>query len=223
MGSRKALQPGLGQLPLLGTEEWGDNRISRPRPKRRLMFVFKPPAALTIKMNEDAAFYVASQNDRPPHPANLLHMSLVFVEEFEELPKALIRKAIAAAEEIRARPIPITLDSAGLFGATRHLALYPRGGNVPIWQFTELLGNALKRQNLPHFRAKDSTPHVTLVYGCGKIEPMPIERNYAWIAGEFMLVCSHIGETRHDEIGRWSLDPAAPAYVPRPQQLQFRI
>lgn len=218
-----ALQPKPSQLPLLGTEDWARNRSSRSRSKRQLIFVFKPPLALATRMHEDASFYIDGQSSHPPHPVEMLHISLLLVGEFEEVPDAIIAGALAAADEIRARPIPITLDSIGLFGGAKHLALYPGKNNGQAGQFADMLAGALKRRNLPYSCKRDSTPHVTLVYGCGRIEPKPITRNYAWIAGEFMLICSHIGETRHEEIGRWSLDPAAPPYPERPQQLKFRI
>ncbi|TWF52997.1 2'-5' RNA ligase family protein [Neorhizobium alkalisoli] len=223
MGAVEALQPKPGQLPLLGTEGWTRHRAVKGRSKSELIFVFKPPAALATRMHEDAALYMGGQSDRPPHPADMLHISLLALDDPKGTRDETVAKAVAAAVEISARPIPITLDSVGLFGGARHLALYPEKDHGQVAQFAERLAKALKGRNVPHSYKRDSTPHVTLVYGCGRIEPQPITRNYAWIAGEFMLICSHVGETRHEEIGRWQLDPAAPAYAERPRQLQLRI
>jgi 2'-5' RNA ligase len=187
------------------------------------MLVLKPSTPLGLIMHGDAMLHAANQSTRDAYPAHLLHMSLLCMEEFDEPPLPLIEATRMVMAGIQARPIPITLDSSGLFGGRRHLALYRAKGNPIVNQFAQMLRRALARHNLPNVWMADAAPHVTLIYGCGRIEAMPIERNYAWIAGEFMLVYSHYGETRHEEFGRWSFDPNAPAYPTRPEQLRMTI
>lgn len=221
-GSKMSLRKHASQLSFPFGESW--QLPNRPeRRKSKLMIVLKPSAPLGLIMHGDAMIHATNQNTRDAYPADLLHMSLLCMEEFDEPPAALIEATRMVMAGIHARPIPITLDSSGLFGGRRHLALYRAKGNPIVNQFAQMLRHALTRHNLPNVWMADAAPHVTLIYGCGRIEPMPIERNYAWIAGEFMLVYSHYGETRHEEFGRWSFDPNAPAYPMRPEQLRMTI
>ncbi|CDZ58043.1 2'-5' RNA ligase [Neorhizobium galegae bv. orientalis] len=222
-GSKMSLRKHAGQPSLPFGEGWLSKPTPPARRKSKLMFVLKPSAPLGLVMHGDAMIHAANENTRDAHPADLLHMSLLCMEQFEEPPMPLIEATKMVAASLQARPVPVTLDSSALFGGKRHLALYRARGNPVAVQFAQMLRRALARHNLPNYWMADTTPHVTLIYGCGRIEPMPIERNYAWIAGEFMLVYSHYGETRHEEFGRWSFDPNAPAYPTRPEQLRMMI
>lgn len=218
------MRKNTGQPSLPFDEGWPLPPSRAGTPKSKLMIVLKPPASVSLTMHGDAVLHAANQNiRREAYPAHLMHMTLLCVEGFDEPPKGLIEKTRMVAASIQARPLPINLDSSGLFGGKRHLALYPAQGNLLVTQFSRILSRALNRHNLPNFKMADATPHVTLIYGCGRIETLPITRNYAWIAGEFMLVYSHYGETRHEEFGRWSFDPDAPPYPSPPEQLRLKI
>jgi RNA 2',3'-cyclic 3'-phosphodiesterase len=219
------LRKNTGQPSLPFDEGWPPPLPGRLRsPTSKLMIVLKPSAPVSLAMHSDAVLHAANQNSRKDaYPAHLLHMTLLCMEGFDEPPRKLIEKTCMVAASIHARPLPITLDSSGLFGGKKHLALYPAQGNLPVTQFSKVLRRALNRHNLPNFQVADATPHVTLIYGCGRIETLPITRNYAWIAGEFMLVYSHYGETRHEEFGRWSFDPDAPPFPSPPEQLRLKV
>lgn len=213
-----------GQPSLPFDEGWPPPSSRARDPKSKLMFVLKPSAPVGLAMHDDAVLHAANQNSRKDaYPAHLLHMTLLCMEGFDEPPQTLIDRTCMAAADIQARPLPVTLDSSGLFGGKRHLALYRGQGNHLVTQFSQVLRRALSRRNLPNFAVTGATPHVTLIYGCGRIETLPITRNYAWIAGEFMLVYSHYGETRHEEFGRWSFDPDAPPYPSPPEQLRLKV
>ncbi|WP_162894918.1 2'-5' RNA ligase family protein [Rhizobium terrae] len=212
-----------GQSSFPFGEGWLSGPSQPARPRSKLMFVLKPSVPLSLAMHDAAKLHAANQNARDAYPAHLLHMTLLCMEGFDEPPEALIRKTRPVVDDIRARPLPVTLDSSGLFGGRRHLALYCSEGNPPVTRFSRMLSQTLTRHNLPNFRMADAMPHVTLIYGCGRIEALPVVRNYAWIAGEFMLVYSHYGETRHEEFGRWSFDPNAPPYPTPPEQLRLKI
>lgn len=60
-----------------------------------------------------------------------------------------------------------------------------------------------------------------MIYGCGKIEPMPTGKPYSWLAGNFELVFSHNGETRHESLGRFALSAKADRYEPLESQLHL--
>ncbi|MBM7328432.1 2'-5' RNA ligase family protein, partial [Agrobacterium sp. S2] len=75
------------------------------------------------------------------------------------------------------------------------------------------------RANLPFVAASSFTPHLTVVYGCGKIDIMPVEKPYSWLAGSFELIFSHNGETRHESLGRFPLSAKADRYEQPESQL----
>lgn len=58
----------------------------------------------------------------------------------------------------------------------------------------KMVQRALWRANLPFVAASSFTPHLTVVYGCGKIDIMPVEKPYSWLAGSFELIFSHNGD-----------------------------
>lgn len=223
MGSRRRSQSDGGQLLLSGSDDWPAHRLSGSRSQSTLMFLLKPPKDLSLRMHQEAERQTKGDAAGPACPAHLLHMSLLCLGQFDAPPKAVIKRAEAAAERVQARPIPITLDSSGFLGSKRHLALYPGRGNPRIVQFGEILGRTLRHHNLAGMPKQQPTPHVTLSYDSCTDEPMSIERNYAWIAGEFVLVFSHHGEARHEEIGRWSLNPQAPPYATPAEQLKMAV
>jgi 2'-5' RNA ligase len=223
VGSRRQLQANRGQLLLSGSDNWPAQRGGASRSGSTLMFLLRPPKDLSLRMHQEAERHTQERSAVPAYPAHLLHMSLLCLGQFDAPPKAIITRAKAAAGCIQARPIPITLDSSGFFGGKRHLALYSGTGNQRIVQFGEILGRALRHHNLPGFVKQQPAPHVALSYDSGTDDPMSIERNYAWIAGEFVLVFSHHAEARQEEIGRWSLDPKAPPYAAPAQQLRMAV
>jgi 2'-5' RNA ligase len=223
VGSRRQLQANRGQLLLAGSDDWPAQRGSDSRSASTLMFLLRPPKDLSLRMHQEAERHTQNQAAGPAYPAHLLHMSLLCLGRFDAPPKAIIARAKAAAASIQARPIPITLDSSGFMGGKRQLALYPAKGNQRIVQFGEILGRSLRHHNLPGLVEKQPTPHVTLIHDSNTDDLMSIERNYAWIAGEFVLVFSHHQEARHEEIGRWSLDPKAPPYAAPAEQLRMAI
>jgi 2'-5' RNA ligase len=217
------MQANRGQLLLSGSDDWPAQRGGDSRSASTLMFVLRPPKDLSLRMHQEAERHGQDQAAGPACPAHLLHLSLLSLGRFDALPKAIIARAKAAAASIQARPIPITLDSSGFLGGKRQLALYPAKGNQRIVQFGQILGRSLRHHNLPGLVEKQPTPHVTVIHDSGLGDPMSIERNYAWIAGEFTLVFSHHAEARQEEIGRWSLDPKAPPYAAPAEQLRMAV
>lgn len=174
-------------------------------------------------MNRDAARHAGSRTRRAAYPADLLHMTLLCMEQFDEPPRHLIPSIDAAIRWIRARPIRIDLDGSDLFGGKRHLVLTSSAVNRELRSFVRMLWNTLTRHNLPRFPLASFEPHVTVIYDCGKIGPLPVERPFGWVAEEFQLIYSHFGESRHEEFGRWRFDPEAPPYLSPPEQLRFPI
>lgn len=131
MGSRGTNRKvAADQLLLFGKDEWPSTPTAVTGPKSKLMFVLRPTNPVALRMHEDAATHLAVQRGQDAYPPHLLHMSLLCMGQFDKPPTRLIERTRAIAAGIQARPIPITLDSAGLFGNSRHLALYHPKGNT---------------------------------------------------------------------------------------------
>jgi 2'-5' RNA ligase len=208
----------LRQLYFDGLEPQKIRRFN-PRFLSKLLLVLKPPPALAERIYADASHHAEGRTLREAYPAELLHITLMCIGCFDTIPQGLISRLKAALGEVRARPVPITLDGSSLFGNRNSLVLRSSREMPEIDALVKMLQRALWRANLPYIPASSFTPHITMIYGCGKIEPMPAGKPYSWLAGNFELVFSHNGETRHDSLGRFALSAKADRYEPPESQL----
>lgn len=218
-----SLQYAYRQSSLPFDEDWSSFRGRTGRHPSKLFFCLKPAPLASRRMHRDATAHAVNRTRRVAYPVDLLHMTLLCMEQFDEPPRFLIPSIDAAIRKIRARPIRIDLDRSDLFGGKRHLVLTSSAANRELRSFVRMLRNTLTRHNLPRFPLTSFEPHVTVIYDCGRIDPLPVERPHAWVATEFLLIYSHYGESRHEEFGRWSFDPEAPPYPAAPEQLRLTI
>lgn len=172
-------------------------------------------------MHETARLHALGRTTRQPHPAQLLHVSLLLMDEFASPPYHLIPRIEAAVGSIRARPLDIVLDGCALYGNGQHLALTGSGKSTDIQAFVRMLHGALTRHNLQRQVSRFSSPHVTIIYGYGRKELLTVGKPYTWLASEFSLVYSHKGEKRHEQFGCWRFDTNAPPYPRQPTQLSL--
>ncbi|MDH7802637.1 2'-5' RNA ligase [Rhizobium sp. AN70] len=189
--------------------------------RSKLFFAMKPPWAIAERIFTDAADHATGRTRRKAYPAELLHITLVAIGGFQAIPHGLINRLQTAMEDVKARPISVTLDRSALFGNRNSLALHNVGGLPAISSLAAMIRRTLRRRNLPCAPQQSLTPHVTTVYGCGKIDLMPIRNPYCWLAGDFELIFSHYGETRHESFGRWALLPDADDYPQTAAQLDL--
>lgn len=211
-------------LPLArgGIEEKPLRLLHSKLPRRsELFFVIKPPLCLSQEIYEAACRHALGRTNRTPHPAGLLHVSMLLMDEFDEPPYHLVPRIETAVRSIRARPFEIVLDGCALYGNGQHLALTSRAKSSSIQAFVQMLHGALTRHNLPRQALRSLSPHVTMIYGYGRREVMALEEPYVWLADEFALIYSHNGEGRHEEFGRWHFDAGAPPYPRPPSQLSL--
>jgi RNA 2',3'-cyclic 3'-phosphodiesterase len=187
--------------------------------RSELFFVIKPPSCMSKQIHDAACRHAVGRTSRIAHPAELLHVSLLLMDEFDEPPYHLVPRIETAIGSIRARPFDIVLDGCALYGNGQHLALTSSNRNSGIQAFVRMLHGALTRHNLPRIALRSLSPHVTIIYGYGRRELMSVKEPYAWPADEFALIYSHNGERRHEEFGRWHFDAEAPPYARPPTQL----
>lgn len=220
MGYELANEGALKQLCFEGLEPQKTRRFN-PRFRSKLLIVLKPPPVLAERIFADASDHATGRTSRDVYPPELLHITLLCLGCFEAVPKGLVKRLTAALGEVKARPVPITLDGSSLFGNRSSLVLQNSRDMPEIDALVKMLQRALRRANLPYIPASSFTPHLTMIYGCGKIEPMPAGKPYSWLAGNFELVFSHNGETRHESLGRFALSAKADGYELLESQLHL--
>lgn len=86
----------------------------------------------------------------------------------------------------------------------RPFVLLGDGGLGQLHTLRDLLGEAMTAQGLGPFVGARFTPHVTLLYDDLRVPETAIEP-IEWVAQEFVLVDSLLGQTRHVPLGRWPL------------------
>ena len=140
------------------------------------------------------------------------HITLTHLGDYEGLPRDLVAKAAEAGRRVAAPPVQARFDRAGSFaGRARNNPFVLLSGEreTPVTAFQRVLGEAMKATGLGH-KAGPYSPHVTLLYDDAVIADHAIDP-VSWTAGEFVLVHSLLGQTRHVILDRWPLGAAASA------------
>lgn len=135
------------------------------------------------------------------------HITLFHLGDYVGLPETRVRAAIEAATTVAAPPFDVLFDYTESFqGKSRSLPLVLRTstGAEQLKSFQQNLGDTLKKAGLGRYVSPQFTPHVTLLYDTKTIPREPAEP-VSWMVGEFVLVHSLLGKTRHTQLGRWPL------------------
>ena len=143
-----------------------------------------------------------------PIDAQRLHVTLHYLGEYAGLPQDVVDRAVAAAERVQAAPFEVVFDHAASFDSRnnrRPYVLRCGGDFASLASLRRELGEALVRQRWKLDAAAGFIPHVTLLYDTQAIVMQPVEQ-IRWIANDFALVRSLVGQGRHEIIGRWRLD-----------------
>ena len=131
-----------------------------------------------------------------------LHITTLSLVVGDTLPEGLAQEAAEIAATIRMPAFRVIFDR--LVGGNRSALLLPSEPLEALRMFRERLGFALMRAGIAFRQSGGFTPHVTLLYGG---QPMPEQEiePISWLAQDFVLIDSLVGETRHIEVGRWPL------------------
>lgn len=180
-----------------------------PRPTDRLFFALCPDAqAATDTAQIVEGLYGQFGLKGEPLGEDRLHVSLCCLGDFAGLPDGLVAKARQAAAEVVEEPFPVTFDRAGTFargrGRKSALVLLNDLPLIPLLDFQSALGGAMARNGLGCRVPPYLTPHMTLLYDTRHVE-MRAVRPVEWIAREFVLVHSLLGQGKHIPLGRWPL------------------
>lgn len=177
-----------------------------PVPTDRLFFAVLPDAA--------AAAHIHALAGRLRHDLGLTgrpiglsryHVTLNFLGDHAGLPQRLVDQVSAHAATIVLPGFDVVLDHVESFARPRHSPLVLRGGGEGVAGLRTL--EAALRAGLESLALADHrryTPHLTLLRDDRVIVRRPVDP-VRWRAADFALMCSRIGQGRHDVLARWPL------------------
>ncbi len=174
-------------------------------PTERLFFAVMPDPATAQRIAAFAASLVADGVVKgKPLLAERLHVTLHHLGDYAGLPASLVARARNAAARIALAAFEVEFDRVASFGAHRQqppCVLRGDAGTRGLVHLQRALERALALEGI----AGDLrfTPHLTLLYGSG-LATQPIAP-LRWRAHEFVLIRSHLGQTRYEIEGRWPL------------------
>ncbi|HUH30012.1 MAG TPA: 2'-5' RNA ligase family protein [Rhodanobacter sp.] len=180
-------------------------------PTDRLFFALFPDDGVAARLAALAATQCARHGlHGRPQSAERMHVTLYHLGDSAGLREDVVKAAQQAAAQVRAAPFVVAFDQVVTFAGHRQhkpFVLKSSGGNEALRAFHAQLGRALHAAGLGRCATAAFEPHVTLAYDACDVAAEPVAP-IAWLAGEFVLVHSLLGKTRHIPLARWALNAA---------------
>ncbi|NML08555.1 2'-5' RNA ligase [Sphingobium sp. AR-3-1] len=172
---------------------------SRTSPLYRPFFALKPPAVVARQIDHFAAT-LAPGADRilPDHQ----HVTLGITTDWPDYPYELIKARRRAAAGIMAEPFDLMLDGVHVGGQSA--ALRPSRSIAGLKTVQQQVAVAMARAGATPRPGWRFSPHQTLFYCDARHSQQRID-GFSWHVEEVVLVCSHVGRTRHEIMGSWPL------------------
>ncbi|MBC7815525.1 MAG: 2'-5' RNA ligase family protein [Planctomycetaceae bacterium] len=142
-------------------------------------------------------------------PREILHMTLHHVADYSEMPEReikVIEEACTAAFAGQSS-LEMIFDHVKSFKGrpgNQPFVLVNPNENQPLMELHHRLIIELAKRKLASKGDFNFVPHVTLLYDSKSVTEQPVAP-ITWRAHEVVLVLSHLGETRYDRIGSWTL------------------
>lgn len=139
-------------------------------------------------------------------PAARLHISLNFVGAFRGPPtRAVMEKAASLADKVAASAFMVTLNHVESWKGDFHpLVLLGDEGVIGLELLHQAIHKALASGTMAPRREPEIWPHLSLLWDKA-LAPKEFVEPISWMAKEFVLLDSVIGEGRHEILGRWPL------------------
>lgn len=132
-------------------------------------------------------------------PASVVHATVVLAGEFDD---RTVSRAIQIGGLMRGEKFQLVFDSLEWF--SNGVAAFTCSDiPEPFQNVRRQLTQAAR--SLRKSAQGGTRPHLTMAYGGPSFEPIRLTTPLVWDVTEIELVCSVYGETRHEELGRWSL------------------
>lgn len=176
---------------------------NRLQPLYRAFYAIKPPERIARQIDHfaDTLDPIA---DRVP--AEHQHVTLGITTDAPVYPYELIKALRRAGAGIRAEPFDLTLDRLSIGG--RSAALRPARAVPGLSALRQEIVRAMQVAGATARPGWTFSPHQTLFYRDGRPDQRAVP-GFGWRVEEVVLICSHVGRTRHEIVGRWPLIGAA--------------
>ena len=168
----------------------------------RFFFALYPPPILARQTVE--AMSPFAEGARMMRPERL-HVTLDILNDYAEWPDEIVPALVAAGSAVAAAPFEVTLDTVS--GGAHTVALRSRLNNAPLNRLHRSIAAARTGLGVDGRYGYAFSPHMTLAYRKGASVNRPVAP-ITWLAEEFVLIHSLIGQTRHEVIARWPLNGA---------------
>lgn len=177
---------------------------ARTVPLYCLFFAVKPPPVLARSIDYFAELRAGKQRRiMRDHQHVTLGITIDWLDYPDEQIKALLRGATA----IMAEPFDLLFDQ--LSCGDRSVALRPSHTIDALKELQRQVALAMRQAGMTPRPDWNFSPHQTLFYHHDGAAPSQRINGFGWHVEEFVLICSHVGRTRHDILGRWSLRGSA--------------
>ncbi len=173
---------------------------NRTAPLYRLFFALKPPPMVARRIDHFA------ETIAPGQTRILIdhhHVTLGITADRTDYPYEQVKALRRAALGIKAEPFDLTLDHLSF--SARSAALRPAKAITGLKRLQEQIAAAMRRAEVGERPEWSFSPHQTLFYRDGRPDQQRID-GFGWRAEEVVLVCSHVGLTRHEILGSWRLE-----------------
>ena len=191
------------QLALFETPEPPPNRY------RLFLGIFPDAEAVELICDQQTALRDKFGLRGKSRPRNILHVTLHHIGDYPEMLERIIETAAEACEAAFAgQPsIGMTFDHVMSFGGrpgNLPFVLVNPNSNQRLMELHHRLITELAKRKLASRGDFKFVPHVTLLYDRQSVPEQPVSP-VTWRAHEVVLVLSHLGETRYEQLRCWAL------------------
>ena len=171
----------------------------------RLFFAIKPATAIIPGIEDVRRLYCAGRPVRPEH----YHVTMEIFDDRIGMPGDLIRQLRRIGDDICMPGFELPLGR--LVGTTQSVAIRPAGRSRGLSLLQRAIHERVLAAGLTTRDGWSFSPHLTLGYREGgafsrSIPPL------SWYVDELVLIHSFVGETRHEIVGCWALEPELPLF-----------
>ena len=176
-----------------------------PRCHRIMLFLLPEPTVAETMEQKGRTDWAPDFRGKRLHPSRL-HVTTSLFGQFRERPDYLIDDLKTALNEIRFMPFWIGFDWMCSFGGGDNRPRVLACSNADSFHyFRRTVRKTLAGAGFEDRLRPKIDPHVTLFYDRRAAPSVRID-TIGWMVREFVLVDSWVGLTRHEILGRWTLN-----------------
>ena len=172
---------------------------------RRLFFALWPDEAVRHAIANIALTFPMPRGARVTR-AERLHVTVVFLGDFDPLPDSMLSAIQSAADSVRARCFEMSLDHVDSFARAHVVWLGPRNVSAALTDLHDALDVALRSVGVPLKSSTPFVPHITIQRNVRTSLPAMDLAPIEWKVRDFVLITSVPGSPEpYRIVGKWPL------------------